>query len=789
MVPSRPRGAAQPGIRREVAVAGDQPHPRQGGEVLQRVAVDQQEVRPRPGRDPPAPASPRWAAASEVAAASACRGAGRPRPAAAAPRRRPPAAGPGCPGRSRRRPARRGPRTGARRPAGPGGVDVEGRHGHHRLGQGVDQGVGQGRGRTASGPARRPRRPGPWRPRRRCRRGRSRPGRARRPPRPGRPGRRGQGRADPVVEGDLDHGRPGLGQLGHRPHRLGGAVHRPGGARRGPGRPGRVAAGHGHDLPGGQQPRRRPRARRPRRRAASRPAASRGRARSSPRRPGPGPGVEAEMDVGVDEPGSRVPPAPSTTRAPAGGTTWPAGPTRSITPPAATTVWPGTGGPSPPSTTATPTIAIGGGSGRRGGGAGHPWKLHRYHPGHEPAPRRPLVLHGPPDGAPLALGRRVTMYVCGITPYDAAHVGHAFTYVAFDTLARFLRARGHEVVYCQNVTDVDDDVLRRAARDGEDYLALGRRETAAYLQDMDALNVARPTFFPRATEEIPAMVELAGQLVAGGNAYVVDGTVFFDVTSYPGFGELSGLSPAEQRAAGRAGRRPRRPAQAPPAGLRGLAAQPAGGAVVGQPLGPGPPRLAPGVLGHGRRYLGVTIDLHGGGADLSTPTTSRSGPSPSRPTRRRSRAAGCTPAWSATRARRCPSRSGTWSSRATCSATTSRPPSAWPCSPTTGARPGSGTRPSSRSRRAPLRLAPGLWTAPAPLPGSATLPTGGPAAAGRPGAPSRDRVGAAAGGGGRGAGRRPGHAGGAGRRRRLSGGRARVAAAAAVLGVELGPAG
>ncbi len=124
------------------------------------------------------------------------------------------------------------------------------------------------------------------------------------------------------------------------------------------------------------------------------------------------------------------------------------------------------------------------------------------------------MLHGPPDGnAPLPLGRRVTLYVCGITPYDAAHIGHAFTYVAFDTLARFLRGRGHEVVYCQNVTDVDDDVLRRAARDGQDYLELGRRETASYLQDMDALNVARPSFFPKATEEIPAMVELAGQLV------------------------------------------------------------------------------------------------------------------------------------------------------------------------------------------------------------------------------------------------------------------------------------
>ena len=175
---------------------------------------------------------------------------------------------------------------------------------------------------------------------------------------------------------------------------------------------------------------------------------------------------------------------------------------------------------------------------------GHLRKLHRYHPGHEPAARRP------PSGAgraarrrgPAAVGPRVALYVCGITPYDAAHAGHAFTYVAFDTLARFLRARGHEVAYCQNVTDVDDDVLRRAARDGEDYLELGRRETAAYLRDMDALNVARPSFLPKATEEIPAMVELAGQLVSGGNAYVVDGTVFFDVTTFPGFGSCPGCA-------------------------------------------------------------------------------------------------------------------------------------------------------------------------------------------------------------------------------------------------------
>jgi L-cysteine:1D-myo-inositol 2-amino-2-deoxy-alpha-D-glucopyranoside ligase len=233
----------------------------------------------------------------------------------------------------------------------------------------------------------------------------------------------------------------------------------------------------------------------------------------------------------------------------------------------------------------------------------------------------PLVLYGRPDGdAPLRLGRRVTLYVCGITPYDAAHVGHAFTYVAFDTLVRFLRWRGHEVVYCQNVTDVDDDMLRRAAQGGEDYLELGRRETAAYLRDMDALNVAPPTHLPKATEETASMIELARRLVEAGNAYVVSGTVFFDVTTYPGFGELSGLDPDRQRELlAERGGDPSDPRKRHPLDF-----------VVWQRSAPGEPwwespwgRGRPGwhleCSAMSRRYLGDTIDLHGGGADLLYP--------------------------------------------------------------------------------------------------------------------------------------------------------------------------
>ncbi|HEY2960364.1 MAG TPA: cysteine--tRNA ligase [Actinomycetota bacterium] len=233
----------------------------------------------------------------------------------------------------------------------------------------------------------------------------------------------------------------------------------------------------------------------------------------------------------------------------------------------------------------------------------------------------PIVLSGRPDGGtPLPLGPRVTLYVCGITPYDSAHLGHAFTYVAFDTLVRFLRWRGHEVLYCQNVTDVDDDLLRRAARDGEDFRELGRRETAEYLRVMDALNVARPTFFPKATGEIAAMLELATRLVDDGFAYEVDGTLFFDVTTYPPFGTLSGLPEEDLRAllAERGGdpddERKRHPLDFV-VWQRSRPGEPAWPSA----WGPGRPGWHLECSAMSRRYLGTTIDLHGGGADLIYP--------------------------------------------------------------------------------------------------------------------------------------------------------------------------
>jgi L-cysteine:1D-myo-inositol 2-amino-2-deoxy-alpha-D-glucopyranoside ligase len=238
-----------------------------------------------------------------------------------------------------------------------------------------------------------------------------------------------------------------------------------------------------------------------------------------------------------------------------------------------------------------------------------------------PASTDPVLLDGPPDGAaPITFSKQITLYVCGITPYDAAHVGHAFTYVSFDTLIRFLRYRGHQVRYVQNVTDVDDDVLRRAARDDEDYLQLGQRETADFLRQMDALNIARPTVFPKATEEVDEMVGLTSALVDSGHAYVVDGTAFFDVTTYPDFGKLSGYSPEELRSLlAERGGDPNDPRKRNPLDFILWQRSAPGEPSWPSPWGAGRPGWHTECSAMARKYLGTTVDLHGGGSDLLYP--------------------------------------------------------------------------------------------------------------------------------------------------------------------------
>src|ERR687889_522407 len=121
------------------------------------------------------------------------------------------------------------------------------------------------------------------------------------------------------------------------------------------------------------------------------------------------------------------------------------------------------------------------------------------------------------------------LYVCGITPYDATHLGHAATYLAFDLLNRAWRDAGHEVRYVQNVTDVDDPLLERAARDGEDWRALADREIDRFRADCEALRILPPDEYVGADESIPLVVEMIQKLEEAGHAYQVDDDWYFSV--------------------------------------------------------------------------------------------------------------------------------------------------------------------------------------------------------------------------------------------------------------------
>jgi cysteinyl-tRNA synthetase len=135
------------------------------------------------------------------------------------------------------------------------------------------------------------------------------------------------------------------------------------------------------------------------------------------------------------------------------------------------------------------------------------------------------------------------MYVCGVTPYDVTHLGHAFSYVQFDTIRRYLGWRGYEVRYVQNVTDIDDDMIMVSKREGGRPIAEIRDENDAILRrDLDALNVLRPHAYPFATDYIPQIIETTQRIIAAGRAYEVDGDVFFEVATMPTYGALNGLT-------------------------------------------------------------------------------------------------------------------------------------------------------------------------------------------------------------------------------------------------------
>ena len=142
-------------------------------------------------------------------------------------------------------------------------------------------------------------------------------------------------------------------------------------------------------------------------------------------------------------------------------------------------------------------------------------------------------------------GEVVSMYVCGITTYDECHIGHAMTYIIFDVIRRYLRFKGYKVKYVQNFTDINDKIIERAKQLGMLPLELANKYIDQYFADMDALNIERADVYPRATEEIAKVIEITQGLFAKGYAYESDGSVYFRVRAFPGYGKLSHRNLAE----------------------------------------------------------------------------------------------------------------------------------------------------------------------------------------------------------------------------------------------------
>ncbi|MGH9156226.1 MAG: cysteine--tRNA ligase [Acidimicrobiales bacterium] len=226
--------------------------------------------------------------------------------------------------------------------------------------------------------------------------------------------------------------------------------------------------------------------------------------------------------------------------------------------------------------------------------------------------RRALVAFEP--------GPTVTMYTCGITPYDSAHMGHAATYLTYDVVQRRLRDLGHGTRCVRNVTDVDDDILRKARELGVHYLDLAAEEMARFDANMDALGLLPSFSEPRATSAIPDILGFIAMVLDSGHAYQAAGAVYFSVASFPGFGCVSHLSRAEMLAlAAERGGNPGDPAKLDPLDF-----------VLWQPSAPDEPSWDS-LWGPGRpgwhiecsalamRELGPSIDLHGGGSDLIFP--------------------------------------------------------------------------------------------------------------------------------------------------------------------------
>ena len=213
-------------------------------------------------------------------------------------------------------------------------------------------------------------------------------------------------------------------------------------------------------------------------------------------------------------------------------------------------------------------------------------------------------------------GDKVKMYVCGITPYAPCHMGHAMSYVIFDVLRRYLEFQGYEVEHVQNFTDVDDKIIQRAQEEGVYPQELAERHIQEFMDSMGALNVKSADVYPRATQEIPHIIEVIGSLIEKEYAYAVEGDVYFRVTKDRDYGKLSHRTLEGMIAGARvevgAGK------EHPMDFVLWKAAK-KGAPSWESPWGPGRPGWHIECTAMSLMYLGETLDIHGGGLDLIFP--------------------------------------------------------------------------------------------------------------------------------------------------------------------------
>jgi len=245
-------------------------------------------------------------------------------------------------------------------------------------------------------------------------------------------------------------------------------------------------------------------------------------------------------------------------------------------------------------------------------------------PGRGPEPRLRDTATG--ELTVAATGRDASLYACGITPYDATHLGHAATFTAWDLLVRAWLDAGHHVTYTQNVTDVDDPLLERAERDGVDWRELALRETDRYRRDMEALRIVPPAHLIGAVEAVPLIDRFAERLAARGSLYDLEGDTYFARCADPAFGALSGpdsapgLSLAQMTAlSAERGGDPDRPGKKDPLDVLVWRGERPGEPAWDSRFGPGRPGWHVECAAIAVEFLGAAFDVQAGGSDLVFP--------------------------------------------------------------------------------------------------------------------------------------------------------------------------